>query len=239
MASIHQNSTHADPGGAENLAVGPTVVSYEERLNRDPRWALSEGSLHFEGQSKVQKALKCIAQRLNELDIPYAVAGGMALFQHGYRRFTEDVDILVTREALEKIHESLDGMGYVRPFSRSKNLRETDGGVNIEFLIAGQYPGDGKPKPVAFPDPAGVGVDKDGIHVVNLPTLIELKLASGMTGAGRRKDLGDVQEVIKFLNLPSDFVQQLNPYVRQMFTELWNEAAQGKAAGLDADSQRD
>jgi hypothetical protein len=33
--------------------------------------------------------------------------------------------------------------------------------------------------------------------VTNLPTLIELKLASGMTNAGRLKDLADVQELIK------------------------------------------
>jgi len=124
--------------------------TYEEQLNNDSEWALSEGSLHFEGQSKVQKALRGISQRLEELGIPYAVADGMALFHHGYRRFTDDIDILVTRDALERIHESLDGLGYVRPFSQSKNLRETDGGVTIEFLVAGQFPGDGKPSQLPF-----------------------------------------------------------------------------------------
>jgi len=33
--------------------------------------------------------------------------------------------------------------------------------VRIEFLVSGQYPGDGKPKPVAFPDPADVAVKID------------------------------------------------------------------------------
>jgi len=60
--------------------------------------------------------------------------------------------------------------------------------------------------------------------VVNLPTLVELKLASGMTGAGRLKDLADVQELIKLLNLPADFGESLNPYVRDKFAELWNDA---------------
>ena len=78
----------------------------------------------------------------------------MALFRHGFRRFTEDVDILVTREGLKTIHEQLEGLGYVPPFTGSKNLRDTESGVRIEFLIAGEFPGDGKPKPVAFPDPA-------------------------------------------------------------------------------------
>jgi hypothetical protein len=35
----------------------------------------------------------------------------MALFHHGLRRFTEDVDILVTKEGLKKIHAELAGLG--------------------------------------------------------------------------------------------------------------------------------
>ena len=55
-----------------------------------------EGSMHFEEESAVQKTLRRIAKRLDELGVPYAVVGGLAMFFHGYRRFTEDVDILVT-----------------------------------------------------------------------------------------------------------------------------------------------
>ena len=62
------------------------IVCYEDLLNRDPRWALSEGSRHFEENSAVFKALHNIAQRLKALDIPYAVVGGMALFRYGLRR---------------------------------------------------------------------------------------------------------------------------------------------------------
>jgi hypothetical protein len=49
-----------------------------------------------------------------------------------------------------------------------------------------------------------------------------LKLASGMTNAGRIKDLGDVQELIKSLRLPRGFAERLNPYVRAKFVELWD-----------------
>ena len=197
------------------------MLSYEERLNSDSRWALSEGSKHFEERSAVQLALRQIAQRLEELGIPYAVAGGMALFAHGLRRFTEDVDILVTREGLNVIHSELEGRGYVPPFSGSKNLRDAVHGVRIEFLVAGQFPGDGKPKPVAFPDPARVGVESDGIRYLNLPTLVELKLASGMSSEHRLKDLADVQELIKLQELPEQFVEQLDPYVQAKYRELY------------------
>ena len=107
--------------------------------------------MHFEKERAVHKALRRITRRLDESGIPYAVAGGMALFFHGYRRFTEDVDILVTREGLQTIHAELEGRGYLPPFTGSKNLRDAEFGVRIEFLVAGEYPGDGKPKPVAFP----------------------------------------------------------------------------------------
>jgi len=145
----------------------------------------------------------------------------MALFFHGLRRFTEDVDILVRREDLKEIHQRLEGLGYVPLFSGSKNLRDAESGVRIEFLVTGDYPGDGKPKPVAFPEPDPNCVEKDGIRWLTLPTLIELKLASGMTNPARLKDLADVQELIRILKLPLETRDQLNPYVHDKFTELW------------------
>ncbi len=202
------------------------VPVYEELLNEDCRWALNEGSRHFEEDSAVFKALHSIASRLEALGIPYAVVGGMALFRHGLRRFTEDVDILVTVDGLAEIHEKLEGRGYLPPFKNSKNLRDTDLGVKIEFLITGEYPGDGKKKPVAFPDPGEASFESDGIRYIDLHKLVELKLASGMTNPGRLKDLSDVQELIKALNLSSDFASELDPFVREKFVELWTTSMQ-------------
>ena len=146
--------------------------------------------------------------------------GGMALVAHGYRRTTEDVDILVAPASLETIHKSLIGLGYRPLFEGSKNVRDTRTGVRIEFVVAGGYPGDGKPKPVAFPNPADVAVEIDGIRYVRLATLIELKLASGMTNPGRIRDLGDVQEIIRVLQLRDDFADRLHPFVREEFIRL-------------------
>ncbi len=177
--------------------------------------------MHFEEASAVHQTLRRITRRLEELGVPYAVAGGMALFLHGFRRFTEDVDILVGKDGLRLIHERLEGRGYVAPFSGSKNLRDADTGVRIEFLVAGDYPGGGKPKPVAFPDPADVQIEKEGIRYLTLSKLIELKLASGQTNPLRLKDIADVQELIRLLQLPAAFADQLDPFVRPKFLELW------------------
>jgi len=202
--------------------VGTAVPVYERLLDLDGEWAMREGSRHFEEKSAVQETLRKITRRLNDLGIPYAVAGGMALFKHGFRRFTEDVDLLVTRDSLKAIHEKLEGLGYVPPFTGSKHLRDTEYGVRVEFLVAGEYPGDGKPKPIAFPDPAEAGVERDGMTILSLPRLVELKLASGMTGGiMRMKDFTDVIALINDLDLPADFADQLNPYVRDKYAELW------------------
>lgn len=197
------------------------MITYEQRLDADRRWAFLEGSMHFEGGSAVHKTLTKLAAKLDEIGVPYAIAGGMALFFHGYRRFTEDVDVVVTADGLRRIHEELEGRGYVPPFTGSKNLRDAETGVRIEFLITGQFPGDGLPKPVAFPDPGEKQTVIEGARFVPLQTMIEMKLASGMTNPRRLRDFSDVQDVIQNLALDADFADRLDPYVREKYRELW------------------
>jgi hypothetical protein len=197
------------------------MITYEQRLDNDLEWAFKEGSMHFEENNAVHKALRKVARRLDELGIPYAVVGGMAMFFHGFRRFTEDVDILVTREGLKEVHRHLEGLGYLPPFSGSKHLRDTEYGVRVEFLVTGDFPGDGRPKPVAFPDPAEVAVEINGVSFLSLASLIELKLASGMTNPRRIQDLADAQRMIEGLNLSADYANQLHPFVQDKYRELW------------------
>ena len=198
------------------------TTAYEDLLGRDLPWALREGSMHFEERSAVHRTLHRVVRQLGELEVPYAVAGAMALFFHGYRRFTEDVDLLVTPQGLQRIHRQLEGLGYVSLFSGSRGLRDAETGVRIEFLVSGDFPGDGKPKPVAFPHPDDASVDKEGIRWLSLPRLVELKIASGMTSPGRLKDLADVQELMRALALPADFAAQLHPFVQEKYRELWS-----------------
>lgn len=216
--------TAANPRPVRARVSGYRGRVYEDDLNADSRLALSEGSRFFEGKGRVQEALSKITRKLNDFGVPYCVVGGMALFLHGYRRLTEGVDILVTRDGLKEIHAKLDDLGYLPPFDHSKNLRDTDLGVRIEFLIAGEYPGDGKPKPVAFPDPTTSGVEVDGIAYLSLPRLVELKLASGMTNISRMRDLSDVLELIKARGLLLAFAEELDPFVRDKYRELWGRA---------------
>jgi hypothetical protein len=155
------------------------MLTYEQQLDADFDLALREGSVYFEGNNAVHQTLKRIARRLDELGIDYAVAEGMCLFRHGFRRFTQDVDLLVTRESLTRIHAELEGRGYIKPFAARKNLRDAETGVRIDFIVSGQYPGEGKPGPIAFPIPKDVSKEIDGIRFIDLVPFVQLKLASG------------------------------------------------------------
>lgn len=181
----------------------------------------AEGLRYFMKQGNLHGALAQLSADLERHGIDYMVIGAVALMAHGYPRFTEDIDLVLTPEALETLHRELMGLGYVPAFEGArKKLRATRANVPVEIIVAGEYPGDGKPKPVSFPVPATASVEIDGVRVVTLEKLVELKLASGMTAPDRLKDLADVQELIKIRGLASDFAERLDPYVREQFLYL-------------------
>lgn len=183
---------------------------------------LKKADEFFMGDGPIHKTMKTLARRLTDEGIDYALAGGMALMLHGYRRETIDVDFLVTSEGRDRLEENLVGLGYTPLFPGArKRFRDTSTRIEIDLIITGEYPGDGKPKPVSFPDPSQSAIEIDGIRILRLEKLIELKLASGMTAPDRLRDLADVQELIKLKKLDSEFAQQLDPYVREKYLELW------------------
>ncbi|HVT16890.1 MAG TPA: hypothetical protein VHQ90_12030 [Thermoanaerobaculia bacterium] len=205
-------------------------IAWDERPRLDPEVearldaGIAEAERFFMGESRVQRARDKVARLLHEDGIPYALIGAMALNAYGYERVTVDIDLLLTSEGLEDFKKRHLGKGYVQKFPGSKGLRDTELSVNIDVVLAGEYPGDGLPKPVVFPDPADVAVRGDRVALLPLPRLIELKLASGMTAPHRLKDLADVIETIRALKLPAGLAAELNPYVRVKYGELWQAA---------------
>ncbi len=172
------------------------------------------------GTANVQKALREFARRLDDASIPYAIVGAMALNEFGYQRVTVDVDVLLTRAGLDAFKKAFLGRGYVEKFPGSKGVRDT---VVIDVLISGEFPGDGKPKPVAFPDPS-TAIRRGSIAWLPLEKMIELKLASGLSAPHRLKDLADVLELIKATSLPRELSAKLDASVRAKYDELWTAA---------------
>ncbi len=173
------------------------------------------------GSAKVHKALQKLASLCEAQKIPYAIIGAMALNEFGYQRATSDVNVLLTVEGLNAFKAQNLGRGYVEKFPGSRGMRDAEHGIDIDVVLAGAYPGDGKVKPVAFPDPALVAEKGRSVALLPLPKLIELKLASGMSAPHRLKDLAAVQELIRIVGLPITLADQLDPFVRAKYMELW------------------
>jgi hypothetical protein len=192
-----------------------------QQILTSPILTWQEGLNFFQGKGLMNKTLLRLVADLNKHGIDYNLIGAVALNQHGYQRFTVDIDLLMSPEGLQKFHDELVGLDYRPAFEGAKKkFRSTGENVSIDIIVAGEYPGDGKPKPVRFHDPQENFVIIDGIKTVNLETLINLKLTSGMTARGRLKDLADVEELIKIKGLDESFADHLNPFARDKFIEL-------------------
>jgi hypothetical protein len=90
--------------------------------------------------------------------------------------------------------------------------------ITIDILVTGRFPGSGDPGPIAYPDPEEVSETIDKIRVLDLETLVQLKLA-----ARRHKDFGDVVELIRFNDLDESFADRLHPSVRRDYLECLDE----------------
>src|SRR5258708_24744553 len=111
----------------------------------------AEGQRYFVGEGNLNNALVRLVADLKEHEIDYLVIGAIALMAYGYPRFTEDIDLILDSNGIERFHLELVGLGYSPAFQGArKRLRSTRDGIPIEFVSSGEFPGDGKPKAVAF-----------------------------------------------------------------------------------------
>ena len=191
-----------------------------QKIIASPDAAYGEGLRFFRGKGMLNEAISKLAADFEREGISYAAVGAIALNRHGYKRFTEDIDLLLTRDGLDKFRESLIGRGYRPAFEGATKKFRTSNNIPIDIIVAGEYPGDGLPKPVVFPNPDDFAVDIEGVRTIELDKLIELKLASRISAPHRLKDLADVQELIKIKFLDGSFAQNLDESVRAKFIEL-------------------
>lgn len=174
--------------------------------------------MFFQGTDPVHETMRRVADKLEASAIPYAILGGMAVNAHDYRRTTGDVDFLLTAEGFAAFTRLYVGGDFTPVPGRPRRFVDPANGVTFDVLVTGFFPGRGLPGPIAFPNPADVSQVIDGRHVVNLVTLVQLKLA-----AGRHKDFGDVVELIRARDLDESFADHLHPSVRADYIECLEE----------------
>jgi hypothetical protein len=198
------------------MAAFRSAHAREENLSFVER--LKEISMFFAGKDEVHKTARRLVRRLERATIPYAIVGAMALLAHKYQRTTTDVDILLSVEGFAEFKKRFVPKQYEQVPGRGRRFIDCANGVRVDVLVTGMFPGSGKPGPIAYPDPAHVSEEVDKHQVVDLTTLIQLKLA-----ARRYRDFGDVVELVRFNELDESFMDKLDPSVRQDYIECLEE----------------
>jgi hypothetical protein len=166
----------------------------------------------FEVRSPVHRSLRRLASRLDKAGIIYAVMGGMALYAHGLRRVTDNLDVLVTPEGFSAFQRLHVPSHYTRLAGHERRFTDSANRVPVDFFLTGHHPGISYRGPIAFLDPADVRESKGRAHFVEPETLVCLKLA-----AGQFYDLADVVSLIAALKLDESFAERLHPSLRRAF----------------------
>ena len=164
-----------------------------------------------------------IHDRLRTEGIAYAIAGGVAVCLHGYRRNTVDLDLLINPADSPAFRAALEAEGLTWR-AKQKEFR-TASGIAVQVLIAGESEGPGQP--TRFPDPSAPSAvtEIEGLSVLSLPNLIQAKLACGIGNLRRtHKDFADVVELIAIHGLDGSFARHLHKSVRDEFRQLAKRA---------------
>ena len=156
-------------------------------------------------------------------NVPHSICGGVAVCLHGYQRNTTDVDIIISRSDAERVRELLTEALYAWDETR-KEFR-SPGGISVQFLIAGERAGEDSEVSIPAPEGDLNFEEREGLSVVCLSKLIEMKIACGQGNMRRTyKDFADVVELIAIRELDGSFCHYLHKSVRNTFRELVRRA---------------
>jgi len=143
------------------------------------------------------RVVRAVDHLLKVLDCPAVLAGGWAVWRHGFiGRVTQDLDIVLPADRLGEFENAAIVSGFVllpQVPGRWPKLQHKDTGIEVDVLPEGGRPGTAaKPAPTTIPHPAKLGAAGPRLRYIDLTALVELKLAAGRIG-----DEHDVVEMIR------------------------------------------
>jgi hypothetical protein len=165
------------------------------------------------GSTKINQTLLKVLKVFKLFNIPHFVCGGFAVQEHGYPRFTVDVDIIVpdVEFAIEKL--SLNGFKANTGSKMTVTDRETK--VEVDLLPGGKKV---DPGPLTFPTPEHVS---ETPQILTLELLISAKLSTYLgCGIERSQDYADVVKLVQANHLPRDF--GVDSRVQDEFHKIWD-----------------
>lgn len=172
--------------------------------------------------SDLEKTMLKAVRTLATGGIPCLVAGGYAVQENGYARFTSDVDLIVPN--VKEAFEYLAIRGFKPNSGSLMSLTDRETKFEVDLLPAGGKVG---PGPLVLPQ-----IDfspSQEPHILSLEQLIAAKLSSWMgSKIGRAKDFADVVELIKANQLGKDFATFLPPEVQEEYSRIQQELEEEK-----------
>lgn len=155
-------------------------------------------------EGSIIETARLVSNALRQAGVDAAVIGGVAVVLHGHPRTTIDVDLYATD--LRAASLALSQLGLTFDSDR-REFRSGD--VPVHLVTVEQL---GR-KP-------GPSVVVDGVTVVDLADLIDMKLRSGTTNLLRAQDLADVIGLIRARRLQSAFAARIDKPLRSTFRKL-------------------
>ena len=143
------------------------------------------------------RVVQALDRVLATLNCPAALAGGWAVWRHGYvGRVTQDIDIVLPAVRIDEFLRVAAVAGFdvlTVPAGIWPKVVHKDTGVQVDILPEGERPGTRmRPAPTTIPHPLQLGAMPGKLRYVSLPALMELKLA-----AARARDEGDIVELLR------------------------------------------
>jgi hypothetical protein len=164
--------------------------------------------------SNIEKTLLKAVKVLALFHIPHYVCGGFAVQEHGYPRFTIDVDIIVPDVALAREKLCLNGFRENPGSKMTVTDRETR--VEVDLLPGGNKLDSG---PLNLPIPTHVSEDP---QILTLERLISSKLSTYLgRGIERAQDYADVVKLIQANHLPRGY--GVDAKVLSLYHKMWDE----------------
>ncbi len=197
-------------------------IDYNQFLSEEQMVSTEKAYAMLGNESLWEVALHC-NRVFKSANIPHSICGGVAVCLHGYQRNTTDIDIIICGSDSAKVRELLTASHYT--WDEDRKEFSSPSGVAVQFLIAGDRAG--RDLDISIPAPEGdLNVEeRDGLSVIRLSRLIEMKIACGLGNMRRTyKDFADVVELIAIRDLDGSFCRFLHKSVRETFRELVHRA---------------
>lgn len=171
------------------------------------------------------RVIRALDQVLAACDCEAVVAGGWAVWRHGYLgRVTQDVDIVLPHDRVSDVQQAAAVSGFDvlnPPEGRWPKLMHRETGIQVDILPEGGRPGTAaKPAPTTIPAPATLGAVSGALSYIPLASLIELKLA-----AGRLRDEADVVELARENRSQRNEVRRHLAAVHPQYAKRFDELA--------------